>query len=81
VGVFDSPFYPLLTATPTGSWIVSSLLGALYWVSSQSVEFEHSNHVCGLGAAVPIFIAVHAGIAVLWFVSIALVLRWMCRSD
>lgn len=77
--MFRSPFYPLLTATPTGSWIVAGLLVALGWISSRSVEAEHSSHVCGLGAAVSIFMIVHVAIAVAWFVAIWLVLRWMCR--
>lgn len=75
----DSPFYPLLIFTPKGSWIATGLLCALYWISSQSIDHEHSGHVCGLGAAVPIFVAIYAGMAVIWFVAIALVLRWMCR--
>jgi hypothetical protein len=77
--VFKSPFYPLLTATSTGSWIVSGLLGALSWISSRSIEHEHSSHVCGLGAAVPILVTFYAVFAVVWFVAIAFILRWMCR--
>ena len=79
--MFDSSFYPMLTALPSSSWIVSGLLGALFWFSTQPIDHDHSNHVCGLGAAVPILTAFYLGIFVLWFVAIALVLRWMCRSN
>lgn len=77
--MFHSPFDSLFTVMPSGSWIVSGLLAALSWNSWQSVELEHSSHVCGLGAAVPILMAFYAVFAVFLIVAIALTLRWMCR--